>query len=74
MLVSDAKLGHLRTVIKVKVMQRQPLCLKCSVEWNGMQLVSFLPYHRKLLFAAKRLNVTSGSLEALGGDVSRGDL
>ncbi|XP_058047677.1 inositol 1,4,5-triphosphate receptor associated 2 [Ahaetulla prasina] len=43
----------------------------CKRNWNELPTKEATPENN---FSAKRLNITSGSLEALGGDVSRGDL
>ncbi|XP_025021936.1 lymphoid-restricted membrane protein [Python bivittatus] len=43
----------------------------CKRNWNELPTREATPEN---IFAAKRMNITSGSLEALGGDVSRGDL
>ncbi|XP_070610469.1 inositol 1,4,5-triphosphate receptor associated 2 isoform X2 [Erythrolamprus reginae] len=43
----------------------------CKRNWNELSIKEATPENN---FSAKRLNITSGSLEALGGDVSRGDL
>ncbi|XP_026558813.1 lymphoid-restricted membrane protein-like [Pseudonaja textilis] len=43
----------------------------CKRNWNEQPTKEATPENN---FSAKRLNITSGSLEALGGDISRGDL
>ncbi|XP_060543634.1 inositol 1,4,5-triphosphate receptor associated 2 isoform X1 [Pantherophis guttatus] len=43
----------------------------CKRNWNELPTKEATPENN---LSAKRLNITSGSLEALGGDVSRGDL